>query len=186
MRKEVTKKLLAIFIASIMVLSVLGFVLNYIITPEVYKFNKYIIKATPKGFELKALGKKFLFNFLPDQLVQFELKEANFLLNASEIAITYNPEDSEVNLAAEAQFYFEDLAKDLWKIKRGLIKFESPFIQEISCENATKETPVVEILSHNASLYEIENFCLKIKFSNQNDLIGMIEKLIYFKIGVIK
>lgn len=189
------KTAMSIFIAAIMILSVIGFVLvDYDSTgasKKTYNGHKFI--RLPNGWRGNINGEQIVFNYLPDQVEDLKITQEskNMLQQTPVIAVTYDPNSRWAQDYGALQYYLEQsLKSDTKFIMRALTnntKYQQ--IQQITCANASAKLPVI-ILNVNTTLnntqINYENSCLSVNANKWDDLYRATDRLIYLTLGVMK
>jgi len=185
------KILVSIFLAAIMILSTLGFILdsqsggNSKLEYKGYKFEQMY-----DGIQTKINGQKFIFNYFPEQLerINISYKVKSLLKDASVLSITYDPNSEYKEVFAEQQFNLQEKLSEIEKyIIPGLTNntdFEQ--IPQINCKNATNAIPVIFFEESITTNITMKNNCITIQIGNMNDVYQVGDLLFYQMAGIME
>ncbi len=186
MRKEKRSRgaiYVAVFIAAIMVTSVLGFIFGERDQESMTYKNHDFYKKNLK-WVTKINGKDAAFDYFPSEVESINLSEnaKNKILNSRMVYVTYDPNQTN-DAVGFAQF---DLNQKLMLINvyvaNGMTKNNKYGIQIITCENATQFVPVVVLEPSTKNVIKEEGNCLIL----DGDPLKLKDRLLYGVFGVIE
>lgn len=189
------KTAMSLFIAVIMILSVIGFVLvdydDGSNSKETYNGYKFV--RLPNGWRGTIDGEKIVFNYLPTQVEDLKItpEVKTILQNTPIIAVTYDPESRWAQDYGALQYYLEQSLKSNTRfIQRALVNnTKYPQIQQITCKNASQKLPVILLninTTQNSTQIKYENNCITANAMRWDDLYRATDRLIYLTLGVMK
>ena len=164
-RKTINKKvLMSIFIVAIMVLSVFGFMMSYQTNQrdKLAEYNGFEFSRTQSGLMTEIDGKEMYFNYYPGDLAELSFPEdAGLILADSKVFyVTYDPNSDFATAIAEQQLDMELKLIELGDtfMSKGFTNATGYALPEITCANATAETPVYQIVEGKNSSIKTERF----------------------------
>jgi len=184
------KILVSLFLASIMIFSILGFMMSYQTDTgtRAIEYNGYKLEQLYDGIQIKVNNQKIMLTNFPEQVNHINLtpKVKHLLKNAQVFSITYDPETEYNEYLAEQQY---DLSQNLEKIEKYTIagianNTEYPSIPQITCQNATPSLPVILFKEANITHIELNNNCIIANIGNINDAY-MVGDLLFYQIAGI-
>ncbi len=173
----------AIFIAAIMVTSVLGFIFGER-SQESMTYGKHNFDKKNLKWVTKINGKDASFDYFPAEVELINLSDSavNSILNSKMVYVTYDPNQTNEDLGV-AQF---DLNQQLMLLNiyvgNGMTASNKYGIPIITCKNATQFVPVVVLESSTNNTIKEEGNCIIL---NGNPLM-LKDRLLYSVFGVIK
>ena len=186
------KVLVSIFLASIMIFSILGFMMSYQMDNRTTKleYNGYKFTQFYDGIQTKINGQKFNLNYFPEQLDTINISSAAKVILKSlfVFSITYDSNSEYKEYFSGQQF---ELAENLEKIEKyvssGMTNntgFEQ--IPQITCKNATQTVPVIIFQEADQTSIQFNNNCIIANISSINDVYRVGDLLFYTMAGVMK
>jgi hypothetical protein len=185
MRKEKRSKgamYVAIFIAVIMITSVLGYIFGDG-SQESMTYGKHDFYKKNLKWVTKINGNEVAFDAFPAEVELINLSEnaKNKILDSKMIYVTYNPNQTNEELGF-AQF---DLNQKLMLINiyvsNGMTAENKYGISVITCENATQFVPVIVLEYSSNNIIKEEGSCIIL----DGDPILLKDRLLYSVFGVI-
>lgn len=186
------KVLVSLFIASIMVFSIMGFMMSYQMEDRAIEleYNGYEFEQLYDGIRTEINGETVTLNYFPEQLERFNLSEAIkiTLQNMPVFSVTYEA-DSEYKEYFAAQQY--NLNENLPKLDRYIIpgitnNTDVEHIPVITCLNATPSIPVIFFREANSTSIKFNNNCIIINIANMNDADQVGDLLFYYIAGIME
>ena len=189
--KENKKKqaLLSIFIAIIMVSSILGYMLGRD-EPDSVNYGKY--KFYPKNFlwATKIQSKEYEFNNLPTSVENINISKGIFvrIKGTLEVDSTYDENSSFSQEMALTQHELSLLLKSYTNIylRNGLTKKNSYNLPVITCEDATDLIPVLYFkIANETQIYQDGN-CIMVEARNGAEFLRIKDRIAFGILGIIE
>ncbi|MBD3361876.1 hypothetical protein GF358_03740 [Candidatus Woesearchaeota archaeon] len=186
------KVLVSLFLASIMIFSVLGFMMSYQMegnTTEI-EYNGYVFEQLYDGVRTRIHGESITLTYFPEQVDQINISKAAkiALENLPVFSITYETDSTYTEYFAGQQF---ELSENMEKIEKYAIPgmmnntgYKS--IPKITCNNATASVPVILFQESNTTGIKFNNNCIIANIGNMNDVYRVGDLLFYTMAGVIE
>jgi hypothetical protein len=189
---ELSKKTwMSLFIAAIMILSVLGFALTFTEdNTQQLSYNDTKFTRTQTGWQAKINGVKADFSTFPSELEDIPFDEgAGVALDGAKVLwFTYNPKDTYAQEIADTLYYMEDsLGKvaDIY-VQRGLTNNSGYVLPEATCANATITIPVFLLQSGNETSIKHNNGCIIATASSAREIYRIGDRMLYQEYKVMK
>ncbi|MBI4439721.1 hypothetical protein HY638_02005 [Candidatus Woesearchaeota archaeon] len=188
MRKErgesKAKAYIVIFIAFILVTSIIGFLYNGN-TSGSRTVNGKKFYPTDKGWLLTLDRAQYVFSYLPDEIGSIPADASLALKNSPMIYITYGPEDENGGKIAQMQY---DLGlalvgKNIY-VQNGFTENNSYRLPIITCANATLQVPVLYMGTSGNLSVSYESGCIRAESDSEN-FLRLRDSLLYAVLGVI-
>ena len=188
-RKEKKSKrntFLVIFIAFIMVSSVIGFL--YSGETNKFKYKKMKFTRTENGWSTLINNQRLSFTYFPTEVEQIELNPEilTAISNKPEVDTTSELNDTFSEEIALAQY---DMALALNKmniyLRQGFTTNNSFNTPIITCEGSTQAVPVIYFKQSNQTKISLENDCIIAGARNNIDILRIKDRLLYSILGVI-
>lgn len=185
------KVLMSLFIAGIMIISVMGFALTYSMGGgETVKYNDYKFTRMQQGYKTKIGNQRAIFAFLPTSVEQMTFDETAKSIWKPTIMLwmTYDPNDQNSEKIADAMFYMEERLTKIKEVyvQRGLINNTGYELLQITCDNSTSNVPVLVIQKGNLTEIKEENSCIIATAQTPNDVYRLADLLLYTSFEVIE
>jgi hypothetical protein len=186
------KVLVSLFLASIMVFSILGFMMSYQTEDNTTEreYNGYKFIQLYNNIQTEINDQKISLNYFPDQLESINISSAvKVVLDNSEvIAITYDGDSDYKELFAEQQF---ELNNKLEKIDKYVIpgiidNTDLEQITQMDCNNATPSIPVILFQEGISTNITVNNNCITINIGTMNDAYRVGDLLFYHMAGIME
>ena len=176
--------LAALFIIGVMVFSTFGFILSESTgNAQTFSYKGKSFVLTEEGLFTLINGKKVFFTSLPDRLESIAVEDSvkKLFKETPVITISYNPYSEDAELLGYAQFSFEDRSIKLGRpiVINALTNAQNFSLPEINCVNASQTSPVLIFEKSNTSSAQLKNDCVVVKYSSQQDLLEIVDKLVY-------
>lgn len=186
------KTAMSLFIAMIMILSVIGFVLVDSDTNDLRQtYGEHTFLRLPNGWRTTIDDKQIIFSYFPPQVEDITIPpEAQGILQTSRIlGVTYDPNNRFAQDLGALQYYLEQtLTTPNRFILRGLTNTTKyPTLTKFTCTNATALQPVIFFTFNNTQNTSItfKNNCLTVVAGRTQDLYRTTDRLIYHILKVI-
>ncbi len=179
---------MSIFIAVIMIVSVIGFSLTMTEPAEEIEYGDYTFTRTQQGWQTKINEVKTQFYFHPVEVEDIIFDEgAGVAIDGIRVTwFTYDPKDSFAQEIADDLFYMEEyLGKANIYVQRGLTNNTDYLLPEINCVNATITVPVFLLKSGNETSIRHENGCIIATAESARDVYRVGDRMLYEVFGVI-
>lgn len=186
------KALVSLFLASIMIFSILGFMMSYQMEENAVEleYNGYEFEQLYDGLRIKINKQKIILNYFPEQLEHFDLTEEIkiILKNSPVFSVTYDSVSEYKAWFAEQQFNLDERLDKLDKYTiRGVTNNEEyEQIPQITCDNATSELPVIIFQEGIPTNITFNNNCIILDIDNVNDVYQVGDLLFYQIAGVME
>ncbi len=186
------KVLVSLFLASIMVFSVLGFMMSYQMEDNTIEreYNGYKFTQLYNGIQIEVNNQKISLNYFPEQLEGINISSAVKVVldNSQVIAITYDGDSEYKEFFAEQQFELNNKLEKIDKyVMPGIVDntdFEQ--ITQIDCRNATPTLPVILFQEGVLTNITFNNNCVIINIGNINDAYRVGDLLFYHMAGIME
>lgn len=183
--------LAALFIIGVMVFSTFGFILSESTgNAQTFSYKGKAFVLTEEGLFTLINGKKVFFTSLPDRLENIAVENSvkKLFKETPVITISYNPNSEDAELLGYAQFSFEDRSIKIGKpiVINALTNSTGYSLPEMNCANATQTSPILVFEKSNETSAQLKNDCVTIKYSSQQDLFEVVDKLVYIVAGVLE
>ena len=179
---------LSLFIAFIMITSAFGVIFYGFSDPSsAVKYGKYKFKSTPQGYSANINGVQYVFAALPPELNDINISYGTkfTILNGDVVVLTSNPDSTYKEDIAVSQYNLNSVLTGLNKQSINAFTLPNDQLPAISCENSTKETPIIEIQEGNTTQIILDGYCIKMEFDNSFNLRRSVSKLTYLLLGVL-
>lgn len=190
--KRIDKKtLMGVFIAAVMILSVLGFALSFRIGGgEKIKYGDYEFVRTQKGLQTRINGQRTIFLYFPGQLTDIPVDDGakSLLKNPVMLWFSYDPESENAQQIEDAFYYMETklaTLKDVY-VQRGLTNTTGYALPRITCANATANVPVLIIKKNNSTKVSATNACVTATAAVREDIYRLADLMLYHAFDVMK
>jgi hypothetical protein len=183
--------LMSIFIAVIMVVSVIGFALTFgQPAAERLEYNSYKFLRTQQGLQAKINDIKVYFYYFPRDLedIPFEEGAKTAVDGARVLWFTYDPNDQFTREIADVLYYMEDAlatVSDVY-VQRGLLNTTGYTLPQITCANATVTVPVLVLQSGNETAIGHNNGCITATAATDREVYQVGDRLLYQAFGVMR
>lgn len=188
-KKEKRMKLImSVILAGLMFFSVFSIGLSYLNTEKItYNGLKFKQEETDNGYfyTTKLDGKEVFFYTRPNVSMNLPVEgDLSFLNKASTIIFTVNPRNKIASVVDLLRYEYSDLTdKNLVPAVDDVYE-EFPQLQKITCENSTKDYPVVYFKETNeSSTFKVENNCVLIE-TNLNEIVYVRDRLLLNILGI--
>lgn len=151
-------------------------------------YNEYRFVQTPQGYTITIDGQKLVFQYFPETVETINISSSIIdILGSRVLSVTYDPHEEERETLALMQY---NLFKILGEVKgiylvRGLVNSTGYSLPEITCANATVNSPVLYLRSGNTSEVYAENHCIILTGTSSVDLAQIHDRLLYGLLGII-
>ncbi len=185
------KTIASLFIASLMIFSIVGYVLVDVDVSERKKTHgDFTFYRMSTGWRTTIQGKDVLFNFLPEQVAHISADQQTALLltNTPVLGVTYDPNSTSAQSLGQIQYYFEQVFQDNARffVLRGLTNTSAyPALPELSCSNASQNLPVLVFERSNETKIVSEQQCIRAHAASNQDLFLLLDRIIYLIMGVL-
>lgn len=188
--KSYTKLVISLFIAFIMVSSILGYYYGTSEDIESYKYNEYNFKKIDNRW-VTYIGKTpYYLTYDPKSLEDIEINRNLNLAefnSAKKIYLTFNPDEIPGEVISEMQIYFMPLLSSkvffIMACTEDIPRCEDAVLK--TCSDATSEEKIIQIEIVNDTIVNYNNNCLSIQGENE-DLIRAVDRIIWDMLGVME
>ncbi|MFC1769026.1 hypothetical protein ACFLZX_04650 [Nanoarchaeota archaeon] len=180
-----TSAVIVIFLAGIMIFSVVGFIyVGDSQQSQTIGGLKYIL--TNQGWMVNVEGHQYYFDFLPTE-ISFGLDPlVSSAMNSSEMVyITYDPESEDKERLSQIQYEIKEAlnSKEIF-VKNAFTKDNDYGMTVITCDDATSSVPVIELRTSGNFSISYENGCID-AVSEPSDFLMLRDILVYSALGII-
>ncbi len=184
------KTSMSIFIAAIMIFSVIGFALTFTEPNPPVDYNDTEFTRTQQGWQAKINDQKTTFYYFPTEVEDIPFDEgAGVAINGARVLwFTYNPKETYAKEIAGALFYMEESLGNVAEIyvQRGLTNNTDYALPEADCANATAAVPVFILQSGNETSITHSNGCITATARGGSDIYRLADRMLYQAFKVIK
>ena len=185
--KKYMKILMSIFIAFIMITSILGFMVNRS-TSQSYSYDGYKFTLTDKGLSLVINKKEVFFDFLPQEVevIDFDTRITDRIKPAKMFYLTYNLTSENSEAMGETVYDMKTTLQDFDIFVQLAFTNQTDFnVPVITCADATSFVPVVHLKEANETRAYIESNCIVLESSSDSDFLRLKDRLIYGFFGIL-
>lgn len=180
--------LLVLFIAFIMITSVIGFIYSGSSTTV----RDYGLKFEQNQGRWSAMinNREALFNFLPSEVADIEVSPEiiSSMANTLEVDATYEGNSTLSGLIALAIYEMQQTFSFNFDkfLRSGLTSNYTENVPIITCRDATQAVPVLYFRESNATNLALENNCIIAEAKTASEIARIKDRLIYGMFGVMK
>ncbi len=183
------KTWMSLFIAFIMIVSVIGFALTFTEPTQKLEYNEYTFIQTAQGWQTKINDLRVTFSNYPAQLEYITPGEGTAAaLDTRVLWFSYDPTDVNAPDVAAALFYMEDVlstVKDTY-VQRALLNNTGYVLPQVTCANATTTVPVLILQSSNETTVTHEAGCIVATAESAQAVYQVGDRLLYQALGVMQ
>ncbi len=185
------KTWMSLFIAAIMILSVIGFSLTFTEeNTQQLAYNDTDFTRTQNGWQTKINNNKVEFYTFPSELedIQFDEGAGVALDGVKVLWFSYNPKETYAQEIADTLFYMEESlgkAAGIY-VQRGLTNNTGYELPEATCANATATVPVLILESGNETSIKHNNGCIIATASSGREIYRVGDRILYQEFKVMK
>lgn len=177
---------MSIFIAFIMVTSVIGFMFQY--TKQRYRFGKYQFTRTEQGFSIVVNKQEVYFDYFPTEanISDFDQNIDDKIKNTKMLYLTYEFNTSHAQTLGKVAY---DLTLTLDKfevyVQPAFTQNTSFNVPIITCANATMTVPVLYFKESNQTSAYLKANCIILEGDSDIDFVRLKDRLLYGFFGVL-
>jgi len=184
-KKNTTAIYVSIFIAFIMITSVIGYIFGDS-SQQTVRYKNLKFTLTSEGWKTKYEGKPYIFTYTPKDLEGVNISESINLADLLQIDVTY---DYNSTFAENIAYSIFELSKIGYErgiyIRQGFTTNASEGFPVIKCENASQFVPIVYFKSSNVTQFKQEGNCILIESSDSNGFLPLSDKLAYRMLRIV-
>lgn len=184
--KKTTQVILVIFIAGIMITSVIGFLWS---GSGKIKYGKFSFEQSGNGFAATIDGQQVLFNYLPQEVEDITIGQEIIarLANTPQIDATSDFNDTNKEAIALAQYDLNQALDPLLDVylRQGFTANNTYRLPVISCDVSTT-VPIIYFKTSDQTKISYGDSCILIEAEHAVDFIRIKDRLLYSLLGVIK
>ena len=184
------KALVAVFLVAVMVLSTLGFVLDFASSSQKETYGDWKFTLKDNVWVTSINGVDASFSYLPSDVESLSLSSSKTMMlkNAKQLGLSYDSGSSLASSFAEVQY---DLARRLDELSgvyvvRGLVNNSGTALPILTCENATSTFPVIVFEENETTAFVESGSCIHAGAIFSNDVYRLGDRLLYGATGVIQ
>lgn len=187
-RRQKRIRITSLVIIGLMVLSAAGYYAGSD-SGATQRYNGVKYTATPQGVMATIDGTRYGFNYFPEQVDDIPTDAGVAALLGSPILfLTYNSTSNYSDSMAAVQYYISEL------FNRQFGAYVAPAVMDnasynlplITCANSTANEPVIELTETNETRIALQDTCIAITVSSQEDLFRVQDKLVFMRLGVMQ
>ncbi len=180
---------MSIFIVTIMVLSVLGMMMGNNHGPGTEEYNGFVFNYNGYNYITEYEGKALVMDTAPWMIehISFPKQAVSDLRGSVAWTLLFDPEDEAIVQIEQARFDLENMKPIIKKQIGSAITHNSSIydLEVLDCNAATKEFPIIEMVSGNNNSFTYHDGCLRLEYEDPAALDMMVERLVYSYIGII-
>lgn len=184
------KTWMSLFIAVIMIVSVIGFSLTFAEPPEQLEYNNYKFVRTNQGLRTEIKDTNVFFYHFPRDLESIPIDEgAKAALEGTRVLwVVYEPTDINAAEISDVLYYIEDVLNTVSDtyVQRGLMNNTGYVLPQINCANATTTVPVLTLTTGNETRISHENGCVLATAETPQEVYRAGDRILYQLLGVMK
>lgn len=179
------KSLMGIFIVTIMILSVFGFMLGYQSPTAQNAYNEISFVQTQSGWAANIAGMNRFFRFHPLDVETVNISDstAAILQTANTVIVSYNDSNDAETLAL-AQFYVEQTIGDVIIVVRGLTT-NSTSLPQLTCKDGMPKQPVIMLKIGSSTSLTTDGSCIIVEAESTRELFQILDRIQYILLGVM-
>ncbi|MBD3310606.1 hypothetical protein GF351_05295 [Candidatus Woesearchaeota archaeon] len=186
--KKVSKEMiLTLFIAFIMIASVLGYSILQGDQIQKRKYGDIVLVQRDMSWVAKVNQHELKFRYLPEELQDIEIGQeaVESIRNTYEVDTTSAPDDENKEAIALFQHDLAGLldSMDIY-LRQGFTEENEFDLPIISCANATSSVPVLKLATANSTVFSMQDGCMIAEASSSVGFIKLRDKLMYSLIGI--
>lgn len=180
--------IITILISAFMILSVFEVVLFYNPGTDQLKYGKYSFNTVQSGYQVKANGKYYVFDYFPSDVEQINLSPSisSQLKNAQALIFSFNPEESADNLQYVDTLRYELSQQSPIPIIAAVTNISLNYsgLPVLTCTNATNLVPVILLnISADTSISQNDN-CI-IMNAKLKQIVAAKDRIVYSMLGIM-
>jgi hypothetical protein len=184
------RNLVAVFIAAIMVLSTLGFIMmNADQSSTTLEYNGHKFRVINGGYETVLDQKAVTFRYMPQETMDadFDMAAIPLLKKANGITLTYDENSTFVQQIAYDLFQLETVVSEHTSrtISKGLMSENTYEFPVITCVDSTQTQPVISVSQGDEERIIVKDSCIVVTSSSANGFTVATEWLSYVLLGII-
>lgn len=166
------KRTMSIVLAGLMLFSVFAIGLSYINTEKI-EYNGFEFKENSVNgnavLETKVDGKKVFIYTYPNSSMMIPSEGDLSIIQNKDLIFIVNPNSDLVALIDLMRYEYSQFSDNNFIPAADGVYNNSPYIHHFSCENATKEIPIIHFIESNESTnIKEENNCITINMYNED------------------
>jgi hypothetical protein len=180
---------ISIFLALIMVTSILGYIFmdrqeNAVLN---FKGTKFTYNPSTTMWQFRYQNLNHQFKYYPEDLMALNYSKDIALLAAAEIDATYDPEDENKGPIASSIFTLANhlSSKNIY-VRQGFIVNNSYGLPIIGCEESSPFVPVIYYRTANQTMAYKQGDCIIIESENDESFLRYSERLAYQILGIME
>jgi hypothetical protein len=184
------KTVMSLFIAFIMIVSVIGFSLSFSQpAAEQLQYKEHKFVRTSQGLRTKLNDINVYFYSFPRDIEEIEFDEgAKTALDGARVVwMTYDPQDEKAAEIADTFYYMEEIlgrVADVY-VMRGLINNTGYQLAQVTCANASTTVPVIVFRSGNETRISHSAGCITAAAWESKDVYRAGDRILYQALGVM-
>jgi len=190
-QEKKTSAIWALFIAFIMVSSILGYAIFGGDAAQKQSYGKYKFTRTEQGWFTKIDNQRVFFNFHPLELENINISKEiiDSIKNTSMLYLAFDPEQRYLDYIDLARF---QLTESFWTFfhiypKSVVTKSSSKYnMTVINCTNATSTIPVIFFKQSNETGFDKQDNCLLLRSTDGFGFLRLKDRLLYGLLDIIQ
>jgi len=184
------KTIMSLFIAFIMIVSVIGFSLSFAQPAgEKLQYKEHKFVRTQQGLRTKLNDINVYFYSFPRDIEEMEFDEGAKVAvdSARVIWLSYDPQDEKAADIADTFYYMEEIlgrVADVY-VMRGLTNNTGYQLPQVTCANASTTVPVLVLTSGNETRITHQSGCITAAAVESKDVYRAGDRILYQVLGVM-
>jgi len=186
-----TSAIWALFIAFIMVSSVIGYAIFGGGAAQKQSYGKYKFTRTEQGWFTKIDNQKVFFNFHPLELENINLSQdiIDSIKNTNMLYLAFDPEQRYLDYIDLTRFQLTESFWALFQIypESAVTSSSSKYnMTIINCTNATSTVPVIFFKQSNETGFDKQDDCIILQSADGFGFLRLKDRLLYGLLGIIQ
>ncbi len=180
-----------LFIAFIMVSSVLGYTIFGGTEQTTTRYNGYSFVRTSTGWQTKVNKQELSFNFHPSEVEHINISQGivDLIKNTNMIYLTFDPDQPDLQYIDLSRFEMTDIFFTFLQTyaENAVTKQSSKYdLKILDCTNATSSVPVIHFKQGNETKAYKDDSCIIIQSTDGPGYLKLKDRLIYELLDIIQ
>ena len=182
--------LFTLILAGLMILSIFGIMFSgYASGGEKRPYKDHDFRDTNLGWQVTIDDKQYAFQYHPEDLEELMIEKeiSDRLREASVVYVTFNPNTKNVQIFEAAKFGISNFLVERQVYAMPAITEENELYNQelVTCQNATRVVPVIDIRESNVTKVYMEGDCIVLE-ADRYDVPPLVDRLAYAILGIIE
>lgn len=176
---------ISIFLALIMVTSIIGFIFGD--NPSgVVRYKNLKFTQLNQGWKVKYEGRDYIFSFEPNSLEQINISDSIKFDNLLELDVTYDVNSTYKEAMAQSIFELSNILSQRGVfVRAGFTSNSSYNLPIITCEDATQGVPVIYYSASNKTSISMSGNCIMLESEDSYSFLLLTNRLAYRILGIM-